>query len=311
METEITLQRLAQYGLAAHVNDADGRRALEMLGFTRTGTGRPHLLPVPLDRQVDVAQDCVRLLSDAGYNVTLAQRLIQPDPRPSASTPSASDADPSVIVTRHPVLGVVVTTATPGAGESHPLIAETGFHHVPHLGLYTLPFGTPLDAALHAVDQLTARLAEAHTPVTVSPGIQHPVPGQKLTNSNLTPPPTARTLNSPDARLVDRIVHWLDSVGDRVVRAFRPQKTQPQHQEPLWTTQAASPGTAWVQVPARNAAFTWSPPSSLPTAAGVTTRAQLARLSANEAAGRPWWDDGPAAKTAKATTASAPRPPRR
>ena len=309
METRIILQPKPQYGLAAHTDSPDARRALEVLGFTRSANGRVHLLPVPLDQQDAVAGDCRRLLSDAGYTVNMLHRLAQMDT--PAAAKAAPTVDPTVVVSRHPVLGIVVTTATPGSGDSHPLIADVGFHHVPHLGIYVLPFGTPLDAALHTVDQLTARLAEAHTPVSVSPGIQHPVPGQKLTNFTLMPPPTARMPKSPAARLVDRIGAWFDNVGERIARGFRPQQSQPSQQETPWATEPASPGTAWVQVPARNAAFTWSPPDALPAAAGVTSRAVVARLAANEAAGRQWWDDGAAAKPVKAATSSTSRTPRR
>jgi hypothetical protein len=314
VDTEITLQRLPQYGLAAHTNSADAHRALEMLGFTRTGRDRPHLLAVPLDRQVDVAEDCARLLATAEYTVRTDEQLapgLTPSGRSrNATAPQDLDTDPTVAVTRHPVLGVVVTTATPGSGESHADITGAGFHHVPHLGMYILPFGTPLDYALHAVDQLSARLTAVHTPISINPDVQHPVPGQGLT-SRQPATPTAAAPKSPAARLVTRLERMFDRVGDAVARAFRPQ----QHPRPLPEAppaQPAAPGTAWVQIPARTPAFHWSPPTSLPEAAGVSVRAVVARAASNEAAGRVWWDDGIYAAPAKSAAAPAPtKGPRR
>ena len=247
-------------------------RALALLGFTRPRGQRRHLLDVDPGQRREVATDCARLLTAAGYEVAATPALI-PDPDgPPPLTPVGEEAlgDPTIAITRHPVLGITATSAAPGeGGDAHQLITHAGFHYLPTHSTYVLPFDIPHDRALAAATELSRQLAAHHIPAAVSPAIHHPLPGQRLTDH---PTPAATDLADPRPgrpRWATRIAQYLRTVADRLLPA--PPSSLPQ---PVPHT-----GTAWVQVPLRGTAPRWIPPAELPPAPGMVLRAQAARQS--------------------------------
>ncbi|MBF9071754.1 hypothetical protein [Streptacidiphilus fuscans] len=240
--------------------------ALVLLGFTRPRGQRLHLLDVSPGQRSDVATTCARLLTEAGYEVAAMPALV-PDPdRPPDQTPGPEPlrGDPTVVITRHPVLGITATTADPGHGDTHRLITRSGFHYLPSHSLYVLPFDIPHDQALAAATELADYLGAHHVPATVSPAIHHPLPGQRLTSQA---PEAAAPRRRQNHRWTTRVAQLLRAAANRLV----PEPSNPP------TPPALSEGTAWVQVPLRGHAPRWTPPAALPPAPGMLLRTHAAR----------------------------------
>lgn len=262
--------------------DANLGRALEQLGFARTGSGSAHTISVAEHEQNAVAETCARLLHQAGYIVHGTGPLVgeeQAVPKEATEELDAEvlDADPTVAVYRHPVLGVVATTATPGEGQAHGLLSNSGFHFLEHQGLYCLPFGAPLDHALNTVTRLSLALDLSHIPYDISRDIAHPVAGQPLTTRVPTvqaAAPGAMPTSSPFQRFLGRVDRFFERLGDNLVNFMKPSPPQPMWQPGSLPPGARSAGTVWVQVPAQQPP--WQPPASITPAPGTTTKAAIA-----------------------------------
>ncbi|WP_042461248.1 hypothetical protein [Streptacidiphilus jiangxiensis] len=241
-------------------------RALSLLGFIRPRGQRHQILDVDPGERLDVATDCARLLTAAGYEVAATPALIPDGPPPPTPVGEEALGDPTIAITRHPVLGITATSVASGEGDAHRLITRAGFHYLPTHSTYVLPFDIPHDRALAAATELTRQLAAHHIPAAVSPAIHHPLPGQRLTDhpTDIAPNPA-----DPRSGWATRIAQYLRAVADRLVPA--PPSSLPQ---PVPHT-----GTAWVQVPLSGPKPRWTPPAALPLAPGVVLRAQGARQS--------------------------------
>lgn len=265
--------------------DANLARALNQLGFTG-GPGTPYTITVAEHEQQAVAETCARLLHQAGYIVHGNGPLVrdqQPDPAKDASeeidaeADPEPDSDPTVAVYRHPVLGVVATTATPGQGQAHGVLVNSGFHLIEHQGLYCLPFGAPLDHALTTVTRLAAALDLAHIPFDVSRDINHPVAGQQLTTRTpAVQPPGLHPMpaGSPFQRFLGRVDRFFEKLGDSLVNFMKPTPPQPRWQSGSLPSGARSAGTVWIQVPAQQPP--WNPPARIDPAPGSSAQAAIA-----------------------------------
>ncbi|MEY9848500.1 hypothetical protein ABH940_005603 [Streptacidiphilus sp. BW17] len=285
--------------------DVNLARALEQLGFTRAGTGTPHTIAVAEHEQHAVAETCARLLHQAGYIVHGTGPLVDDQAERTREAaeeldPEVPDTDPTVAVYRHPVLGVVATTATPGKGQAHGLLSNSGFHLLEHQGLYVLPFGAPLDYALNTVTRLSLALDLTHIPYDISRDINHPVPGQPLTTRvPVVQPATPGTMpnSSPFQRFLGRVDRFFERIGDNLVNLMKPRPPQPMWQPGSLPPGARSAGTVWVQVPVQQPP--WQPPASITPAPGVSTKAAIDHYERSLAQ---------AASNARSTINTGPRP---
>jgi len=259
-------------------------RALSQLGFTRADPGAPHAITVAEHEQHSVVDTCARLLHQAGYIVHADNNLVskerteaapEDDNELNATNPQEADVDPTVAVYRHPVLGVVATTATPGIGQADGVLLNAGFHFVEHQGLYCLPYGAPLDEALNRVTRLTLGLDLAHIPFDISRDINHPVAGQPLTSRvpAVFPQPPQTVASSPFQRLLGRIDRFFQRLGDELVNIMKPTPPQPPWRPGTLPPGPRSAGTVWIQVPAQQPP--WKPPAFIDPAPSTTIQAAI------------------------------------
>ena len=192
----------------------------------------------------------------------------EPIPTSAADTPSITAPVPEVILTRHPMLGIVAMAETDHF-KVYWRIHAAGFFHISN-GLHVLPYGTPLDAAHSAVEHLTSTLARADIAFETDPLINYPLRGQPLSSQySPAPPSLSEGIRAFAERLLGRFRRDRTAVGPAATAASR---TSP------FTAEGAETHQAKLFAPPSPRPATENDPAG-PTQSASTNRAEAARAA--------------------------------
>lgn len=303
----VSVGRHPVHGIVAH-NETQNPAAdyvLRGLGFARVPGHYLYQLQAPETEKVNTA---VRVLRTAGYEVRCdaaldpdldsAAQAAAPAQAPAPETPAAAaplPPEPAVVLSRHPLLGIVATELHPTA--SAPLhLADAGFHFVAGLGLHVLPYDTSPHAGQQAAAMVHNSLRAEGITALISPAVSTPVASSTRPAALATWRTRAAALGAQVADAARRALGF----AVRKVSAFLAPGPPP----PLWAPgslptpgKKAASGMVWQQVPLA-AQQPPRAPTLPPSSAAHVRRVQAARTAAART-GRP----RPGARHADSTAA--------